>query len=502
MMKATRSEHMSNTSTNFPSGELTGFLADYRFGHIIDGVIDNGGTSRQTLINPAAGKPFAEVPLGSSAEVDRAVAAARRALPGWRRRTPGDRSECLLALAALIDEKRALFAQLESLNVGKPTHVSYGEIAGAAGTLRFMAGAIRAVQTPAAGEYAEGYLSFVQREPLGVVGAITPWNFPLATAVFKMAPALAAGNTVVLKPSELTPLTTMLFADFARSVLPPGVLNVVVGTGKDVGQPLGSHPDVDVISMTGSVATGAALAKTGAETLKHLRFELGGKTPVIIFDDADLEKAVDTVRTAAFFNCGQCCGAAGRVLVDAAMEDKFLRLLGEAVASLRVGRPEDGDDIDMGPLVGQAHLEKVESLVQGAVDAGAVIQTGGSRLAGFDGYFYAPTILSKIPSGNQILRQEIFGPVVTVETFNDEQEAITLANNTDFGLVASVWTENTRRALRMVDALEIGTVEVNAALIAPVEMPFGGFGMSGLGYENSSYSIDEMSRKKHVVIAK
>jgi acyl-CoA reductase-like NAD-dependent aldehyde dehydrogenase len=493
---------MSASSNSFPSDELVGFLADYEFGHVIDGVVELGGESRQTLVNPGTGTSFAAVPLGSSDEVDRAVAAARRALPEWRRTTPRYRADCLLAMAALIDDRRSLFAQLESLNVGKPTAISYAEIAGAADTLRFMAGAIRTVQTPAADEYVAGYLSFVRREPLGVVGAITPWNFPLATAVAKLAPALAAGNTVVLKPSEFTPLTTLLFADLSRSVLPPGVLNVVMGTGADVGQPLGSHPDVDVISMTGSVATGAALARAGADALKHLRFELGGKTPVIIFDDADLGKAVATVRKAAFFNSGQCCGAATRVLCDASRVEEFLHLLRGAVSSLRVGRPDDGDDVEMGPLVGHAHLQKVDRLVQGAVRAGATVEAGGCRVAGLEGYFYEPTILTNIPPDNEILREEIFGPVVTVETFEDEQEAITLANNTDFGLVASVWTENTRRALRLVDALEQGTVEVNTALIAPVEMPFGGFGMSGLGYENSSYSIDDLSRKKHVVIAK
>ncbi|MFI5953830.1 aldehyde dehydrogenase family protein [Cryptosporangium sp. NPDC051539] len=486
--------------SEFPSDEVVDFLAGRKFGHVIDGEVEPGGEARLPLVDPSTGEVFAEVPLGSSDEVDRAVAAARRALSGWRRRTPAQRADALLALATLIDDRRDLFAQLESLNVGKPTVTSYPEIAGAADTLRFMAGAIRTVQTPAADEYTEGYLSFVRREPLGVVAAITPWNFPLSTAVAKLAPALAAGNTVVLKPSELTPLTTALFADLARSVLPPGVFNVVLGTGAGVGQPLGGHPDVDVISMTGSVATGAALARTGADTLKHLRFELGGKTPVLVFDDADIDKAVAVLRAAAFFNCGQCCGAATRVLVDASIEGEFVDKLRDAVATLRVGPPDS--DPEMGPLVGEAHLEKVEGLVRGAVRAGATVRAGGGRVAGLDGFFFQPTILSAIPPDDAVLREEIFGPVITVETFRTEDEAITLANNTDFGLVAHVWTENTRRALRLADALEHGTVEVNAALVAPVEMPFGGFAMSGLGYENSSYSLDDLSRKKHVVIAK
>jgi acyl-CoA reductase-like NAD-dependent aldehyde dehydrogenase len=485
----------------FPSAELVGFLAtNYQFGHVIDGMLELGGAERLTLVNPSDGKRLADVPLGSSDEIGRAVAAARSALPGWRRRTPAQRSELLLALAALIEDRKDLFAQLESLNVGKPTVTSYGEIGAAINTLRFMAGAVRTVQTPAADEYVEGYLSYVRREPLGVVAAITPWNFPLSTAVAKLAPALAAGNTVVLKPSELTPLTTALFADLARSVLPAGVLNVVLGTGLDVGRPLAGHADVTVISMTGSVATGTALAETGAQTLKHLRFELGGKTPVVIFDDADLDKAVATLRFASFFNCGQCCGAATRVIVDASVAARLISKLRDAVATLTVGPPDGGND--MGPLVGDAHLAKVEGLVKGAIAAGAIVEAGGSRTSGLGGSYFEPTILSKIPADSRILQEEIFGPVITVETFRDEEEAITLANNTGFGLVALVWTENIRRALRLVDALDHGTVEVNAALIAPVEMPFGGFGMSGLGYENSTYSIDEMSRKKHVVIAK
>jgi acyl-CoA reductase-like NAD-dependent aldehyde dehydrogenase len=493
---------MSEPTPSFPSDELVDLVADYSFGHVIDGVVEPGDGARLEVVNPATGKPFVDVPLGSADHVDRAVEAARRALPAWRRRTPAQRAECLLALATMVDGKRHLLAGLESLNVGKPTSASYAEMGGVSNTLRFMAGAIRTVQTPAADEYVEGHLSFVRREPLGVVAAITAWNFPLATAVSKLAPALAAGNTVVLKPSELTPLTTVVFADLARAVLPHGVLNVVLGTGNDVGVPLAAHADVDVISMTGSVRTGTALAKIGADELKHLRLELGGKTPVIVFDDADLDKAVAMVRSAAFFNCGQCCGAATRVLCDASVAAEFVARLRAAVATLRVGPPEDGADVEMGPLVGRAHLAKVDGLVQDAVRAGATVACGGRPVDGLDGYFYEPTILHQIPAHTEILREEIFGPVVTIETFDDEDEAIRLANNTDFGLVASVWTENTRRALRVIDALEQGTVEVNAALIAPVEMPFGGFGMSGLGYENSSYGIDDLSRKKHVVIAK
>jgi aminobutyraldehyde dehydrogenase len=389
---------------------------------------------------------------------------------------------------------------MESLNVGKPRWVSEGEIGAAANTLRFMAGALRTVQTPAADEYVEGYFSFVRREPLGVVAAITPWNFPLSTAVAKFAPALAAGNTVVVKPSELTPLTTVLFADLVRDILPPGVLNVVLGTGLDVGQPLAVHDDVEAISMTGSIATGIALARSGADSLKHLRFELGGKTPVLIFDDADLEAAVEKLRLASYFNSGQCCGAATRVICDDSVHDRFVELLRGGVDTLKVGAP--GGESEMGPVVSEDHLKKVEGLVDGAVGAGASVQAGGSRVAGDNGFFYAPTVLTDIPAEDEILRTEIFGPVVTIERFADEEQAIDLANNTEFGLVSSVWTENTRRALRVTDALEQGTVEVNTALIAPVEMPFGGFGMSGLGYENSSYAIDDFSRKKHVVLAK
>lgn len=483
--------------------QLVGPEGDYRFGHVIDGVreaVPDAG--EQSVVNPSSAETIAEVPLGSAADADRAVAAARRALPGWRHTTPADRAGALLALAQLIDDNAQLFADLESLNVGKPSWVATGEIGAASDTLRFMAGALRTVSTPAADEYVEGYLSFVRREPLGVVAAITPWNFPLSTAVAKFAPALAAGNTVVVKPSELTPLTTVLFADLAQAILPPGVLNVVLGTGLEVGQALAVHPGVDALSMTGSIATGVALARAGADTLKPLRFELGGKTPVVIFEDADLPAAAELLRMAGTFNSGQCCGAATRIIVADAVHDRLVELLGEQVGSLHVGDPALGEAIEMGPVVSDDHLRKVEGLVQGAVGAGASVRTGGCRVAGERGFFYAPTVLTDIPAGEEILRTEIFGPVMTVERFTDEEQAIELANNTEYGLVASVWTESTRRALRVVDALEHGTVEVNTALKAPVEMPFGGFGMSGLGYENSSYAIDDFSRKKHVVLAK
>jgi aminobutyraldehyde dehydrogenase len=490
-------------TTAFPSTELTKLLGNGHFGHVIDGQVEwDPGASPYQVINPSMAERIVDIPLGTAEHVDRAVAAARRALPDWRRRTPADRAAKLQALAAILEENAELFAQLESLNVGKPLAVSRPEIAGASDVFQFMAGAIRTVRTPATDEYTQGHLSMIRREPLGVVGAITPWNYPLVTATWKIAPALAAGNTMVLKPSEMTPLSTILFADLAREVLPDGVLNVVLGVGNEVGQALAEHPGIDMITLTGSITSGITVARTAAATLKHVHLELGGKAPVIVFDDADLDEVVQTVRTMGFWNTGQECGAATRILCDAPVRDRLVAQLSEAAGSIRVGGPEDGDDVEMGPLVSESHLHKVDDLVQGAIRAGARAALGGVRQADTAGFFYVPTILTDVPDGAAVARTEIFGPVVTVQAFNSEDDAVELANQGDFGLAASVWTESARRALRVVDRLDFGTVWVNSHLAVATEMPWSGFKMSGIGRENSVYAIDDFSRTKHVTIAK
>ncbi|MBS1893911.1 MAG: aminobutyraldehyde dehydrogenase [Actinobacteria bacterium] len=468
---------------------------------MIDGKLEPGSSETWPVVNPADGQPIVEVPLGTAADVDRAVAAARAALPAWRKRTPGERAAVLVALADILDANAETLSQLESLNVGKPLAVSREEIPVASDTLRFMAAAIRTVQTPAAEEYVTDNLSILRREPVGVVAGITPWNYPLMTAIWKIAPALAAGNTMVLKPSELTPLTTIVFVEMAQEVLPPGVLNLVLGTGPVVGQALSAHPEVDLISLTGSIASGVAISEQAAANLKHVHLELGGKAPVVVFDDADLDAAVEAVRVMGFWNTGQECGAATRVLVDRRIHDELVAKLREAIGAIRVGGPEQGEGVEVGPLVSEIHRDRVDALVKAAIGDGATVETGGGP-ADVPGFFYEPTLLTQVPADSEALRKEIFGPVVTVETFDGEREAIELANDSNYGLAASIWTEGARRSLRVSDALDYGTVWVNSHLTLATEMPWVGFKMSGRGRELSTYAIEEFSRTKHVMVAK
>ncbi|HUA04934.1 MAG TPA: aldehyde dehydrogenase family protein [Solirubrobacteraceae bacterium] len=493
-----------STVTVFPSDSLSAFLQAQNFGHVVDGHLEvSADAERYPVLNPATGELIVEVPLGTREDVHRSVRVARGALAGWRSKTPGQRATHLLALAALIDEHADILAELESLNVGKPLPMARDEMSTVSDLVRFIAGAVRTVQTPAAEEYVEGHVSMIRREPLGVVGAITPWNYPLTTAMFKIAPALAAGNTIVLKPSELTPLTTVVFADMAQAVLPPGVLNVVIGTGPDVGQSLAEHPGVDAISLTGSINSGVTVAREGAETLKRVHLELGGKAPVIVFEDADIDAAVDTIRTAGFWNAGQECGAATRVLCAEKVSEELIEKLRLATSELRLAGPDRAEDpqLDIGPLISENQRRRVDGIVEGAIRDGASAVIGGAP-AEQEGFFYQPTVLANVAEGAEVTRVEIFGPVVTVETFDDEEEVLRRANDSRYGLSASVWTESTRRALRVTEALEYGTVWVNAHLILSSEVPWTGFGMSGIGRECSIYSLDDFSRVKHVMLAK
>lgn len=470
-------------------------------GHFIDGRAVRGAGEEFDVRNPATGTLLRRVTLGTPADVDVAVAAARRALPDWRRRPPADRARLLFALADVIDAETELFAAVETLNVGKPLAVAQAEIPLASDALRLMAGAVRTAQAPAAGEYAAGQLSFVLREAVGVVGAVTPWNYPLMMGVWKIAPALAAGNTVVLKPSELTPLSTLLFAELTQHILPPGVLNIVLGTGPVVGDALSSHPGVDMVSLTGSVASGRAVAANAAATTKRVHLELGGKAPVIVFADADLDEVAEAVTTMGFWNSGQECGSATRVLCEAGVHDALVERLVAHARALCLGDPSDDAEVTMGPLVSDAQADRVASAVSSAVAEGATVAAGGVRLDRA-GSFYAPTVLTAIPEGSRILREEIFGPVITVEQFSGEADAIARANAVAYGLAASVWTENGARALRLVDDLDFGTVWVNSHLTLATEMPWGGFGASGYGRDMSTLALDDYTRTKHVMLAK
>ncbi|WP_175637389.1 aminobutyraldehyde dehydrogenase [Sinomonas mesophila] len=467
--------------------------------HFIDGAFRPGTSGPVTqVIDPCTGAPIATVASGTVEEVDAAVAAALAAQGEWGRMVPKERSEILHRIADRLAENADLLTRLESANTGKPAMVAEDEVAGTIDTFRFMAGALRATTSMAAGEYAEGHLSLILREPLGVVGVVTPWNYPLLMGAWKVAPILAAGNSIVLKPSEQTPLTTLKFAELVADLLPAGVFNVVTGRGSVVGQRLSEHPDVAMIALTGSVGSGQAVARGAAESLKRVHLELGGKAPVVVFADADLAAAAESLRAAGYWNSGQECGAACRVLVHESVAAEFTELLVKEVSTLVVGEPGAGKDVEIGPLNSKDHYERVLGYLERAKAAGIRAAVGGSALEG-PGYFVAPTVLVDVPDGAECSREEIFGPVVTVETFSDEAEAIARANDVPFGLAASVWTEDARRSHDVASRIDAGTVWVNSHLVLANEVPWGGFKGSGYGRDLSIYALDDYSRTKHVM---